>query len=401
MTGKKQVDFPEDNDERPFRCETCARGFHRLEHKKRHMRTHTGEKPHHCAFPGCGKGFSRSDELKRHLRTHTSTSQRRTKKPKMRGMNAYQMGDEMIDGTLVGQPMLFQPVATRMTGLAVGMAPMNANIIQVSGPAGQAPNGMHPIVIPMMAHNGTNIPVYAQSPQGMYPQNATIQISNMPSGSVATSNYVQLQPSMQSFNRSTSSLTLSEASNSSIFSSNVSMHTNMSRPNSPSSAHEYNTPVQQKQQTQSPQTQKRFAGSIINALTAMKKGHTTDKKVSKEKSAKIDRYLSPPSPKDSRTVSTTSSTVSLGSLLNTSSATTHIIPSKEIINNQGSFLDSQKRIPGEARFQLSTDDEDNYYDDTDDNGESSVNNDKSRVSNVKLPPMSKVLRQIDFFNKPN
>ncbi|ODQ51670.1 hypothetical protein SAICODRAFT_45073, partial [Saitoella complicata NRRL Y-17804] len=52
-----------------FTCTLCKKGFRRMEHLKRHVRSlHTMEKPYECYI--CKKHFSRSDNLTQHMRVH-------------------------------------------------------------------------------------------------------------------------------------------------------------------------------------------------------------------------------------------------------------------------------------------------------------------------------------------
>ena len=55
--------------EKPYSCSSCGKEFRIISDLKIHMRVHTGEKPYRCKT--CGKGFSRSSALTVHVRTHT------------------------------------------------------------------------------------------------------------------------------------------------------------------------------------------------------------------------------------------------------------------------------------------------------------------------------------------
>ncbi|KAJ4392283.1 hypothetical protein N0V93_005908 [Gnomoniopsis smithogilvyi] len=64
---------PKTDKPRPHVCMTCQRAFARLEHLKRHERSHTKEKPFECA--DCKRCFARRDLLLRHQqKLHQSTA---------------------------------------------------------------------------------------------------------------------------------------------------------------------------------------------------------------------------------------------------------------------------------------------------------------------------------------
>uniref|UniRef100_A0A8D9E609 Early growth response protein 4 n=1 Tax=Cacopsylla melanoneura TaxID=428564 RepID=A0A8D9E609_9HEMI len=69
--------------DKPHQCDICFISFLRLSHLQRHIRTHTGEKPYACSL--CAKSFSRSDKLKNHyIHQHSEVGAEMTNKKRGR-----------------------------------------------------------------------------------------------------------------------------------------------------------------------------------------------------------------------------------------------------------------------------------------------------------------------------
>ncbi|CAO3624074.1 unnamed protein product [Mucor fragilis] len=82
---------------RHFECPlpSCGKIFKRLEHMKRHLRTHTLERPYLCDL--CGKRFSRSDNLAQHKKTHKRNKSLQSQLQQQHEQKAYHPDEDMED----------------------------------------------------------------------------------------------------------------------------------------------------------------------------------------------------------------------------------------------------------------------------------------------------------------
>ena len=61
------------NKDRPYHCADCTKAFSTKQHLDNHRRTHTGERPYPCTWPGCPQAFAQQSHLTAHLLAQVHT----------------------------------------------------------------------------------------------------------------------------------------------------------------------------------------------------------------------------------------------------------------------------------------------------------------------------------------
>ena len=66
---------------KPFECLTCGVAWADARSLKRHVRTHTGERPYKCDLPACNRAFPQLSNLKRHQKNHATEMEKARQNP--------------------------------------------------------------------------------------------------------------------------------------------------------------------------------------------------------------------------------------------------------------------------------------------------------------------------------
>ncbi|KAL4807517.1 fungal-specific transcription factor domain-containing protein [Aspergillus unguis] len=138
---------PKTDKPRPHGCTTCGRSFARLEHLKRHERSHTKEKPFEC--PDCARCFARRDLLLRHQQklhaTTTPSSRPRNARRESTGAAGGGGGNRVRKNSIASNSSNMRPRANTIShidGAAMGIA----NNSNPAGPGihGHSGHAYHP-----------------------------------------------------------------------------------------------------------------------------------------------------------------------------------------------------------------------------------------------------------------
>ncbi|KKK21050.1 putative C2H2 transcription factor (AmdX) [Aspergillus rambellii] len=137
---------PKTDKPRPHGCTTCGRSFARLEHLKRHERSHTKEKPFEC--PDCARCFARRDLLLRHQQklhmTTTPSSRPRNARRESTGA-AGATTNRVRKNSIVSNSSTMRPRANTISHIdAASLGLVNTTPPAAAGPPGHSGHAYHP-----------------------------------------------------------------------------------------------------------------------------------------------------------------------------------------------------------------------------------------------------------------